>query len=184
MNSPYRQLPLFAAGKKHLHVIIDTPKGSRNKFAFDEELQLFTLKHVLPEGAVFPFDFGFLPNTLTEDGDPLDVMVLLEAPAFTGCVVEVRLIGALEAEQTKNGKTVRNDRLIAVATASKQHAALKTLKDLPRNLPEEIGRFFRHYNAARDIVFEVTGQVGSKSALELVLRAERNFNQQKKDPEV
>src|SRR5687767_1327934 len=148
MPSSYQKIPAFSDDKKQLHVIIDTPKGSRNKFAFDEELQVFKLKHILPEGSVFPYDFGYIPHTLSEDGDPLDVLVLLDAPAFTGCLVEARVIGALEAEQTHKGKTNRNDRLIAVASESKQHKEIKHLKDLPKRLVEEIAHFFEAYNEA------------------------------------
>ncbi len=83
-----------------LNVIIETPKGSRNKFKFDEKLGIFTLKHVLPLGAVFPFDFGFIPSTRGEDSDPLDVLVLMDEPAFAGCLVPARLLGVIEAEQT------------------------------------------------------------------------------------
>src|SRR5690242_6389413 len=91
--------------KGELNVIIETPKHSKNKYAYDEKLRLFKLKSMLPEGASFPYDFGFLPCTKGEDGDPLDILVLMESPAFPGCLVECRLIGIIEAEQTeKNGK--------------------------------------------------------------------------------
>src|SRR5437764_15464112 len=94
------ELATFAA-KGVVHVIVDTPKGSRNKFKYDEELGLFKLSGVLPAGAVFPFDFGFVPATLGGDGDALDVLLLMDEPAFVGCLVEVRLIGVIEAEQTE-----------------------------------------------------------------------------------
>jgi len=175
MTSPYHKIPAFTEDKKLQHVIIDTPKGSRNKFAFDEELQVFKLKHILPEGAVFPYDFGYIPQTLSEDGDPLDVLVLLDNPAFTGCLVETRIIGALKAEQTQKGKTNRNDRLIAVASVSSQHQEIKHLKDLPKRLVEEITHFFKAYNEARDIEFKITGKVGPNKALKLVTVAHQNF---------
>jgi inorganic pyrophosphatase len=175
MTSPYQKIPAFTDNKKHLHIIIETPKGSRNKFALDEDLQVFKLKHVLPEGASFPYDFGFIPHTLAEDGDPLDVLVLMDAPAFAGCLVEARVIGALEAEQTQKGKTVRNDRLLAVATESRQHKEIKHLKDLSKNLLEEIAHFFVSYNEARDIEFKIIGKVGPKEALKLVETAHKNF---------
>src|ERR1700704_1472641 len=84
-----------------LIVVIDTPKGSRNKYKFDEKLQLFKLGGLLPVGATFPFDFGFIPNTMGGDGDPLDILLLMEEPAFTGCVVRSRLIGVIEAGRTE-----------------------------------------------------------------------------------
>src|SRR5580658_10792603 len=82
-----------------LQVIIETPAGSRNKFAFDPEQGIFTLKKVLPAGMVFPYDFGFLPQTLASDGDPIDVLLLMVEPAFSGCAVRARLIGVIEGEQ-------------------------------------------------------------------------------------
>src|SRR5215210_8005156 len=114
-------LSAFADEGDEINVIIETPKGSRNKYNFDEELGLFKLGGVLPAGAVFPFDFGYVPSTVGGDGDPLDVLVLMDEPAFVGCLVPARLIGVIEAEQTEEGKTTRNDRLIAVTTTSRNH---------------------------------------------------------------
>jgi inorganic pyrophosphatase len=76
-----------------VQVVIETPKGSRNKYAFDPELRTFKLKKVLPEGMVFPHNFGFIPSTKAEDGDPLDVLILMDQPAFPGCVIDARLVG-------------------------------------------------------------------------------------------
>src|SRR5690242_7742786 len=112
---PFAHLGAADPQSGDFNVIIETPKGNRNKFKYDEELDLFMLSGVLPAGAVFPFDFGFIPGTRGGDGDPLDVLVLMDEPSFTGCLVRARLIGVIEAEQTEDGKTARNDRLIAVA---------------------------------------------------------------------
>jgi inorganic pyrophosphatase len=115
----FTNLEVFAEDSGDLNVIIETPKGSRNKFNYDEEHQLFKLGGVLPAGAVFPYDFGFLPNTVGGDGDPLDVLVLMDEPAFAGCLVPARLVGVIEAEQTeRDGETIRNDRLIATFAPS------------------------------------------------------------------
>jgi inorganic pyrophosphatase len=85
---------------------------------------------LLPEGMMFPFDFGFLPSTLGEDGDPLDIMVLMDAPAHVGCLIEVRVIGIITAEQTEDGKTESNDRLIGVAVHSYDHEELESINDV------------------------------------------------------
>src|ERR1700744_5115724 len=114
-----------------LQVIIETPAGSRNKFAFDPDQGIFSLKSVLPAGMVFPYDFGFLPQTLAPDGDPIDVLLLMDEPAFPGCAVSARLIGVIEGEQVDGKKRIRNDRLLAVAEANHTYAYLKKLKDLP-----------------------------------------------------
>src|SRR5260370_15397775 len=91
--------------------IVETAKGSRNKFDYDPDSGLFMLGGLLPEGMMFPFDFGFIPSTLGEDGDPLDIMVLMDAPAHVGCLMQVRIIGVITAEQAEDGKTETNDRL-------------------------------------------------------------------------
>src|SRR5438270_4478570 len=113
-----------------VRVVIETPKGSRNKYAFDLEEKVFILKKVLPAGMAFPFDFGFIPSTRGDDGDPVDVLVLLDEPVPAGCKVSARLLGVIEAEQTEDGKTERNDRLIAVAEANQEHDGVRSLKDL------------------------------------------------------
>jgi inorganic pyrophosphatase len=92
-----------------VRVIIDTPRGSRNKYKFDEELGLFKLSRVLPAGMSFPFDFGSIPSTRAQDGDALDVLVLNEVPLVVGCLVLVHLIGVIRADQTEHRKTIHNE---------------------------------------------------------------------------
>jgi inorganic pyrophosphatase len=165
------RLPAF--DKKHdcVNVVIETPKGSRNKYKRDEELGLFKLSGVLPLGAVFPFDFGYVPGTKGEDGDPLDVLLLMDVPAFPGCLVAARLIGVIEAEQTEEGKTEKNDRLIAVAANSRDHGDLQTLEDVNQNLLKEIEHFFVSYNTVKGKEFRPTGRFGPERALALVKAA-------------
>jgi len=105
-----RKLKPFDRKSGHLNVVIDTPKGCRNKYAFDFELNAYKLKTVLPHGVVFPFDFGSIPGTIAADGDPVDILVLMDEPAFVGCLVEARVLGVIEADQTEDGKTERDDR--------------------------------------------------------------------------
>jgi inorganic pyrophosphatase len=150
-------------------VIIETPKGSRNKYAYDDQRALFTLKGVLPAGASFPFDFGFLPATLGQDGDPLDVLLLLDEPVFPGCLVLARIIGVLAVEQTKDGHTLRNDRFLGVAALSQTHQSIQDLQDLDKHLLAQIEHFFKSYNAMKGQELKVTGRYGPKKA-ELLIR--------------
>lgn len=147
-----------------VRAIIDTPRGSRNKFKFDEELGCFTLSRILPAGHVFPWDFGSVPGTRAEDGDALDVLVLLDAPAFTGCLVNVRLIGALAARQSADGKTIRNDRLVAVPETPVNKPTVHQLADLQEKQVDEIEHFFASYNAAQGRRFEPLDRLGPKAA--------------------
>jgi inorganic pyrophosphatase len=159
MNVPRRLKP-FDRKSGNLNVVVETPKGCRNKYAFDPELKSYRLKSVLPKGAVFPFDFGFIPGTMADDGDPMDVLLLMDEPAFTGCVVQARLLGVIEAEQTEDGKVERNDRLIAVAAKSHTHSSLKSLGTLDQALIKEIEHFFVSYNEARGKKFKPLGCKG------------------------
>ena len=149
-------------------MVVETPKGSQNKYVYDPKLHVFELSGVLPAGAVFPFDFGFVPSTIGNDGDPLDVLVLMDAPAFAGCVVHCRLIGVIHAEQTEQGETVRNDRLIAVAVKSLTHKSLEDLSDVSQDLVGQIEHFFVSYNSAKGKTFEPMGRSGRERARELV----------------
>jgi inorganic pyrophosphatase len=175
-KSGLAKLDAFKDEGNELNVIIETPKGSRNKFNYDEELRLFKLGGVLPAGASFPFDFGFIPSTLGGDGDPLDVLVLMDEPAFTGCVVAVRLVGVIEAEQTeRDGETTRNDRLIAVAAESRVNSDVKTIKGLNANLLDEIEHFFVSYNTIKGKEFRPLGRFGPQRARRLVQEGMKSF---------
>ena len=147
------------------HVVVETPKGSHNKYRFDERLGLFLLDGVLPEGMSFPYDFGFLPRTLGEDGDPLDVLLLMDQPAFCGCLVPSRLVGVIEAEQTeRDGTKGRNDRLVAVPVKSRVHGDTVSLADLNEHRVHEISEFFVSYNRVRGKSFDVLGVNGPQRA--------------------
>ena len=175
----YTLLPPFDADDQTLNAVIETPKGSRNKFDYDEKHGLFKLGGVLPAGSVFPFDFGFVPSTLGEDGDPLDVLVLMDEPAFAGCLVPARLIGVIEADQTEDGKTDKNDRLIAVTDNARDHKNVRTLADLSDNLVHEIEHFFVSYNAAKGKEFTPTGRGGPARAAALIEEGAARRRQQK-----
>jgi inorganic pyrophosphatase len=168
-GSAFDKVSPFDEESGDINVIVDTPKGSRNKYEFDERLALFKLGGVLAVGHSFPFDFGFIPNTLGGDGDPLDVLVLMDEAAFVGCLVPARLIGVIEAEQTeRDGKTGRNDRLIAVASNSRVHQDVKSINDLNETLVDEIEHFFVSYNEAKGKRFKPLGRFAATKAKKIV----------------
>jgi inorganic pyrophosphatase len=147
-------IPARDPGGKTVNVVVETVAGSRSKYKFDERLGLFRLHKLLPVGASFPFDFGFIPGTLADDGDALDVLLLNEEPTHMGCLVTTRILGVIEAEQTEKGATIRNDRLIGTAETAKIRPTARTLGDLPARLLDQIEHFFSSYNRAegRDFV--------------------------------
>jgi inorganic pyrophosphatase len=173
--SPLFELPPWDSSTGLLHVVVDTPKGSRIKFKYDQDKRVYEASHLFPAGTFFPFDFGSIPSTLADDGDPLDVLVLMEESSFTGCLVSVRPIGVIAAKQTQEGKTNRNDRLIGVAEVSQTYRELRTMKDVPARLLTEIERFFVFYNEDRDRKFKVLGRFGPDRAARLVSAGERRF---------
>ena len=156
-----------------LQVIIETPRLSRNKFAFDPHQRIFGLKAVLPAGMSFPYDFGFLPRTLGEDGDPIDVLVLMDEPAFPGVLVPSRLIGVIEGEQIDGKKRIRNDRLVAVAEANHQYANIKRLDDLPKKFLKELQDFFVNYHRTEGKQYKLLGCHGVGTALTLIKKAQK-----------
>jgi inorganic pyrophosphatase len=149
--------------------VIECPRGVSGKFAYEPRIEAFELKRILPDGMVFPLDFGFIPQTLGEDGDPLDIMVFADQPTPVGVVLTVRLIGVIEAEQTDDGKTFRNDRLLAVAETSRLFSVLNRLDDLDPALSENLTRFWINYEAARGVDFKVLGiEDGAKAVASII----------------
>ncbi|MGA2349346.1 MAG: inorganic diphosphatase [Terracidiphilus sp.] len=149
-------------------VIIETPKGSRNKFAYDAGQRIFSLKKVLPAGMDFPYDFGFLPRTLADDGDPLDVLLLMDEPAFPGIAVKAKIIGVIEGEQIDGKKRIRNDRIVAIAQANHMYADIKKLEDLPGRFLKELEEFFVNYHNLEGKRYKLMGCHSAQTAKRLI----------------
>jgi inorganic pyrophosphatase len=147
-----------------IRVVVETPKGSRNKYAFDPDARVFELKKVLPAGMSFPYDFGFIPSTEAEDGDPVDVLVLMDEPAFAGCVLSCRPVGVIEGRQTARKKKVRNDRIVAVEDANHSYASVEHIDDLGRTFVQELSEFFVNYHELDGSTFEILDVRGPKEA--------------------
>jgi inorganic pyrophosphatase len=160
-------------GEKLLQVIVETPKGCHNKYSFDPLQRIFVLKSALPAGMCFPYDFGFVPRTLADDGDPLDVLVLMDQPAFPGCALMARVIGVIEGEQTSSKGTARNDRIVAVAETAQVYGHLKSLKDLPRRAFHEIEDFFVNYHRMQGKKYKLLRCRGKRTAEKLIEAARK-----------
>jgi inorganic pyrophosphatase len=167
------RLPTFDPKSGELLSVVETPKDSRNKYAFNFEFGVFELKRVLPRGMEFPYDFGFIPSTEADDGDPLDVLLLLEDTApQAASFAFARSACSRRANASPKGQWVRNDRLIAVAVHAKVHADLKSLKELNHRLLDEIEAFFHDYNALDGKEFEPLKRVGPSTAATLIEQAQ------------
>jgi inorganic pyrophosphatase len=168
MADPTMLRPLAKDDPDTVQVVVETPKGSHNKFAYDPKLGVFKLKKVLPEGMVFPYEFGFVPSTKAEDGDPVDVLILMDEPAYPGCLIECRVVGVLEGKQTEDGETFRNDRFIAVSVHSHKHMDVHDLSDLPTKFIEELEMFFEQYHKLDGSKYKCIGQKGAKDAKKMI----------------
>ena len=157
--------------------VVEASQGTRHKLKYTPEWDAFVLDNVLPIGLAFPYAFGFLPSTLGDDGDPLDVLVLADESLTPGSVVPCRIVGVIEAEQHDEDEEAakRNDRLLAVAVKSHRHGDCTELKDLPANVLDEIEQFFVAFNASKGGSFRPLARRGAAVATRLVERGERRF---------
>jgi inorganic pyrophosphatase len=150
-------------------IIIESPKGSGHKYDYEPELKRFKLKKILPAGLVFPFDFGFIPNTKGEDGDPLDVIVMSEITGFPGCAMDCRIIGAIKVNQTeRDGATMRNDRYFAVPVVSQLFSEVRSIHHLPEATLNQIEHFFKNYNDQAGKKLEVTERIDAEEAYAMI----------------
>lgn len=156
---------------KKVTAFVETLKGSRFKYKYDPGMQLLKVDKLLPYGLTFPCDFGFVPDTLAEDGDPLDILILNEEPLTAGCIIDCRIIGAMEARQTEKNKVIRNDRIIAVPSVSHLYMKIKNINELPGRLIDEIEYFFMTYHHYNNVKFKVLRIRGAAVAHSLIKKA-------------
>lgn len=178
LADPSRLKPLDKDDKHVVRVVIETPQGSRNKYAFNQQERAFEVKAVLPAGMVFPYCFGFVPSTVAEDGDPVDVLVLMDEPAFPGCVVKCRLVGVIEGEQEDKKKT-RNDRLVAVDVANHQWAHIQHVDDLGKLFVRELEAFFVNYHDLEGKKFRILDVRGPGQARRCVEAGRKELAEEK-----
>lgn len=146
-----------------LNVLIEIPGGSKNKYEFDKDLNAFILDRVLFSSVKYPYDYGFVPNTLADDGDPLDGMVIVDEPTFPGCVIAARPIGMLEMIDGGD----RDEKILCVPTEDPRYKDVKALGDLATHRLDEVAEFFRSYKNLEKKVTEILGwkDVGDVQAL-------------------
>ena len=136
-----------------INVLIEITGGSKNKYEFDKDLQAFALDRVLYSSVQYPYDYGFVPNTLADDGDPLDGIVIMDEPTFPGCVIPARPIGMLEMIDGGD----RDEKILCVPDKDPRYTEVKSLKDVAPHRLEEIAEFFRTYKNLEKKVTEILG---------------------------
>ena len=151
-----------------VRVVVETPRGSRAKFSYDPKLETFILSKSLLTGLTYPHDWGFVPSTKGDDGDPLDVMVIHDATTFPGIVLTCEIIGTLQIEQKSKGKAERNDRLFAVPRRSHSELGLNDVRELSKPVQQELEKFFIATDELEDKTLEIIGWKGPKTALKAI----------------
>jgi inorganic pyrophosphatase len=165
-------IPTWADGE-HVCAVVETPRGSTCKLDFDPELRAFTLAKPLMVGLTYPYDWGFIPSTKAEDGDPLDVLVIHDAQTYPGVILRCRPIGVLEVEQRSKAKKERNDRVFAVPDRSPLETDLTDVRHLPSRAHEELEQFFLATNALENKTLEFLGWRGPAHAVKTIKRLAR-----------
>lgn len=165
----FENIPVFDDRKKNaVNSVIETPRNQRHKYAFVETFGLFAQKMLLPDGLLWPYDYGFIPRTLADDGDPLDVLFLGSEPTFTGCLVKARVLGVVKLK--KNG--VENDRIIARPMRqdglTQDTDGFKDIDDVPPDTMKNICRYLVEYSESEGNTIEFEGTKSRKQAVQAI----------------
>jgi inorganic pyrophosphatase len=166
--------PLDALGDRAqgwVEVTIEIPRGSRNKYEFDHATGVFRLDRVLYSSMHYPTDYGFLDRTLGGDGDPLDVLVIVEEPTFPGCHLRARPIGALMMTDRKG----EDEKILAVPYDDPRFKDITDLPDLQEHWPREIAAFFRTYKELQGEQTDVRDWFGADEAWRLIEECRKRY---------
>lgn len=154
-----------------VYVVVEVPKGSRNKYEYSKSAGVIKLDRVLYSPLHYPGDYGFIPQTYYGDGDPLDVLVMMEEPTFPGCVIEARPLGMLKLLDRGDS----DDKVLAVPSTDPQYADYHDINDLPKHFPKAVEHFFITYKHLQGAVVESGGWVGAKEAKQAILGAMQHY---------
>src|SRR5512135_1540905 len=167
----YLRLPIGPKAPRLINAVIEIPRDSVNKYEYDKELHVFRLDRTLFSPVHYPGDYGFIPCTLGLDGDPLDVLVLVEAPSFPGCLMEVRPIGVLR--MVDQGKS--DEKILAVAESDPMFRQIQDYSHVFPHRLREIEHFFSIYKSLEGKETEITGWAGAEDARQIIEDGRKRF---------
>src|SRR3989440_11951852 len=174
----YLTLPIGDRIPEVVNAVVEIPLEGINKYEYDKKLHVFRLDRNLYSPVHFPGDYGFLPSTLSHDGDPLDVLVLVDSPSFTGCVMEVRPIGVLDMLD----QGVHDEKLLAVGKSNPRYKDVWNFSEIYPHMLREITHFFSIYKDLEGKRVEVKGWRDASFARTKVADAQQNFIDDKTNP--
>src|SRR5438270_671138 len=165
----YTKLPIGDHAPDIVNAVIEIPQGSVNKYEYDKQLHVFRLDRTLHSPVHYPGDYGFIPGTLGDDGDPLDVLVLVDKPSFTGCVVEVRPIGVLRMIDQGKG----DEKILCVVSSDPVYSAVNDSSEIFPHLLREIEHFFSVYKSLEGKTTEMAGWSGATVARQIIIEGHK-----------
>ena len=136
-----------------VNLVVEIPAGSRNKYEYCAEAGIMALDRVLHSSVRYPFDYGFVPNTLAEDGAPLDAMVIMQEPTFAGCLIKARPIGVLDMHDSG----AYDGKLLCVPVADPRQNGITSIRQIAPNQLEDVAEFFRTYKSLEGRVVVIDG---------------------------
>ncbi len=174
----YDHVPAIAEGPKVVNVIVEIPKGHHNKYELDKETGMFALDRCLYSSSHYPGDYGFVPQTLADDGDALDVLVMVNEPTFTGCLIRARVIGMFRMKDNR-----RSDcKLLAVPHTDPLYAEYLSLTNAPSHFLREVEHFFTTYKQLEDVTVEPLGWASVDEAMTELTSSISRFRAANSDP--
>ncbi len=170
-------LPLGKNPPKVVNAIVEIPKGSRNKYEYDKELRVFRLDRVLYSSVHYPADYGFIPSTLSSDGDPLDVLIMISEPTSIGVLVDVRPIGVFNMIDEKG----EDEKIVSVSCGDPLYSSIGDISEIPKHFIREVDHFFSIYKELEGKKVKTFGYKGAEEAEKVIMNAYRLYNNNKKE---
>lgn len=163
----WKDIPSGPSAPEILYAVVEIPKGSRNKYEYDKDMEAFALDRVLYSPFHYPAEYGIIPQTLWEDGDPMDILVIMDQSTFPGCIIECRPIGVMR--MMDSGES--DDKILAVPVNDPRYKDVKDVKDIAQAFLDEIVHFFQDYKKLEGKTTEVLGWESAQKALESVIHS-------------
>lgn len=164
----------------HIHVVVEAPMGSRVKLKYEPELGAISLSRPLPAGLAYPYDWGFVPSTKAEDGDPLDALIVSDVGTYPGVVLPCRPVAVVRVDQKEGNSRERNDRVIFVMSGAPRQEHLKGPDDFPKRTREELEQFFLNSTFFTPKDARILGWGGVDEAMRLISQSEAKARPQRK----
>jgi inorganic pyrophosphatase len=171
----FSNLPIGDKVPEVINAVVEIPKGAHNKYEYDEALDEIRLDRVLYSSVFYPVDYGFIPETRADDGDHLDVLVIISESVFPGCVVSVRPIGVLDMEDESG----RDYKIVAVAEKDPRNKKIESIDSLPEHFEKEVQNFFETYKKLENKWVKIKGWLGKKEAYRVIIEAKNKFDKEK-----